>query len=63
MKVIHNKFQPFKSRGSFFKMSEKAMIEKMPYPLTDNEEAIDIVNTRILENNYRVSNSQEVAVG
>lgn len=42
MKVIHNKFQPFKGRGYYFKMSEKMILEKMPYPLTDNEEALEI---------------------
>ena len=28
-------------------MSEKGIAEKMPYPLTDNEDAIDLVTAKI----------------
>lgn len=47
LKVIHNKFQPIKSKNQFFNMSEKGIAEKMPYPLTDNEDAIDLVTAKI----------------
>jgi hypothetical protein len=34
-------------------MNEKGISEKMPYPLTDNEEAIERVTARVLADNYQ----------
>eukprot|EP00347_Sterkiella_histriomuscorum_P005013 403358235 len=61
MKVIHNKFQPLKTKNSYFQMNEKSLFDKMPYPLTDNEEAIDVINARIFAQNYKLSS--EIGVG
>jgi len=35
-------------------MNEKNIAEKMPYPLTDNEEAINFAAAKILTENYKM---------
>ncbi len=42
-------------------MNEKAIADKMLYPLTDNEEAIDLVTAKSVTENYKWQ--AEVGVG
>ena len=53
MKVIHSKFQPYKTKHSMFKLVEKNLIGKMPYPLTDNEDALDLISAKMFASDYQ----------
>ncbi len=54
LKVIHNKFQPQPVKHSFFMVMSKNHADKMLYPLTDNEDAMDLASAKILAENYKI---------
>jgi hypothetical protein len=42
LKVIHNKFQPFSNKSSTFMILSKQSAGKLPYPLTDDEDTVQL---------------------
>lgn len=56
LKVIHNKFQSGGLKNSYFMHMSKNQADNMLYPLTDNEDALEMAASKIYIENYEDDN-------